>query len=103
MAVLALSACSGVTVKDEIFYGNKGTLGAVSFHTLTAGQQDISPKDWANLLATQPLICSSIQTFGDLKAALEQLCIVCNCCTYDQEAAIDQFFNEVNSVGGSND
>lgn len=98
MAPLQLSGCSQVQIKDEIFYGNKGMLGAVEFHTLTTGTKEISFEDWMKLIRNNALICSSVDTFGDAKVAFEQLCSVCNCCTADTTAAVDKFFENVNQA-----
>lgn len=98
MVVLLLSftsACSQVPINDEIFYGNKGMEGAVEFHTFTAIQKDISFEDWMTMLRTEPLVCSSVSTFGDYKKAIEQLCSVCNCCSPDVTAKAEEFFNNI--------
>lgn len=92
---LVLSSCGQVTVKDEVMYGNKGMIGAVEFHTLTTGQKDISFEAWMQALKTEPMICTSINAFGDVKEELEQLCSVCNCCAADMTKAIDQFFDNM--------
>lgn len=99
MGALLLESCDQVPITDEIFYGNKGMQGAVSFHTLTSGQKNISFEDWMKILRTQPLICSSVKTYGDMKAAFEKICSICNCCSYDTKAKADEFFKNVNSVG----
>lgn len=97
-AVLVLSACTQVPVKDEIFYGNKGMLGAVEFHTLTPGQTNLTFEQWMQLLRTQPLVCSSVNAFGDLKGAFEKLCSVCGCCSYDTKKAAEAFFTKVETI-----
>lgn len=98
LVLIFLIDCSSVTIKDEIVFGNKGSLGAVQLHTLTSDQQDLTKPQWDKILLTQPLICASTSTFGDIKIAIEQLCSVCNCCSYNTQAAITDFFNNVNSV-----
>lgn len=103
MTALPLLSCSQVPIKDEIAYGNKGVRGAVEFHTLTKGQREISFEDWMKLLRTKPLICTSVEAFGDVKAAVEKLCSVCNCCSYETQAALAQFFTNIkNASGGMN-
>jgi hypothetical protein len=94
MALLLLS-CSQVPIKDEIFYGNKGMRGAVEFHTFTTDQKQISFEDWMKMLRSEPLVCSSVSTFGDYKKAIEQLCSVCNCCSPDVTAKAEEFFNNI--------
>lgn len=91
MVALLLNGCSSVTVKDEIFYGNKGMVGAVEFHLLTTDKATLSFEQWMQLIRTQPLVCTSVNNLGDLKAEIEKLCSVCNCCTYATTAAVEQF------------
>lgn len=97
---LSLVACDSVPIKDEIFYGNKGMHGAVEFHTLTSGQREIKFEDWMQLLKSKPLVCSSVETFGDYKAAIEKLCSVCNCCSYEAKAQLAQFFTNIQKATG---
>lgn len=73
-------------------------LGAIELHTLTAGQKDISFQDWMKALRNNPMICTSVNAFGDVKKELEQLCSVCNCCAPDMTAAIDTFFNNIDQA-----
>lgn len=94
-AVLLLESCGTVDIKDEILYGNKGMLGAVEFHTLTKDKVVISFADWMKLLRTKPLICTSVDTAGDVKAEIEKVCSVCHCCSYDTTAAADEIFQNI--------
>lgn len=94
-ALLFLSGCDQVKITDEIWYGNKGMVGAVEFHTLTTGQKNLSFEDWMKLLKDQPMVCTSVNTFGDVKAAFEKLCSVCNCCSYDTTKAAETFFSNI--------
>lgn len=98
MVPLLLSGCSQVEVKDEIFYGNKGMHGAVAFHTLTPDKREITFEEWMKLLKEKPLVCSSVEAFGDYKGVVEKLCSICNCCTYETKAAFDRFFANVQGV-----
>lgn len=100
MMVLPLLSCKSVTVHDEIFYGNKGMVGAVEFHTMTSDQRDISFEDWMQLLRTQPMICSSVNTYGDVKSSFEKVCSICNCCTDDTKKAAEEFFNNLATAEG---
>lgn len=73
-------------------------LGAVEFHTFTSDQRKLSFEEWMMLLKTKPLICSSVETFGDMKAAFEKLCSVCNCCTANTKTKAEEFFNNVQNA-----
>ena len=100
-AALLLESCNQVPIKDEIMYGNKGVIGAVEFHTLTSDAVQLTMEEWMGLLRAEPMICTSVNTFADIKAATEQLRSVCGCCAYDTTKAMEQFFNEVKLVGGN--
>ncbi len=94
-----LPNCGHVPIKDEVVYGNKGMLGAVSFHLLTSGQENISFENWMKILRNNPLICTSVKSFGDVKIEIEQLCSICNCCSADMTKAIDQFYSNITKAG----
>ncbi len=98
MGLVVLNGCSAVDIKDQIAYGNKGLHGAVEFHTLTTASREISFEEWMQLLKTKPMVCTSVETFGDVKSAVEKLCSVCNCCAYDTKAAVEQFFTNVQNA-----
>jgi hypothetical protein len=95
MAGVLLSSCGNVTIKDEVWYGNKGMMGAVAFHTFTTDSHEVSFEDWMRILRNNPLVCTSVTSVGDMKKELEQLCSVCNCCSPDMTAALDQFVTNV--------
>jgi hypothetical protein len=95
-----LLSCSSVPIKDEIAYGNKGMQGAVEFHTMTSSKRELSFEQWMQLLKAKPLVCTSVEAFGDFKAAVEKLCSVCNCCSYEAKAALEQFFTNVQTATG---
>lgn len=73
-------------------------MGAVEFHSMTTDTKEISFEDWMGMIRTQPLVCSSVGTFADMKAAFEKLCSVCNCCSPDTTAKAEEFFNQVLKV-----
>jgi len=97
---LLLEACGQVQLKDQIFYGNKGMQGAVEFHTLTTASRNLTFEQWMNLLRSQALVCSSVQTFADDKATFEKVCSFCNCCSYDTTQAVEEFFKNIQKASG---
>lgn len=104
MVPLLLSGCDQVPIKDAIAYGNKGMQGAVEFHTLAKGKRELTFEQWMQIIRTKPLVCTSVETFGDAKAAIEKLCSVCNCCSYDTKAQLAQFFTNIEqATGGKHD
>lgn len=97
LILIFLMGCGQVPVKDEVIYANKGMGGGVSFHLLTKDQKDIAFADWMKILRNNPLICTSVTAFGDIKIEIEQLCSICGCCSADMTKAIDQFVTNVTS------
>lgn len=95
LIAIFIVGCAQVPIHDEVFYGTKGNNGAVAVHTLFPGTQDISEADWLNIFYSEPLICESVSTFGDIKAAVEKLCSVCNCCAYDTQKQMQTFFDNI--------
>lgn len=102
MVLLLLSACTSVTIHDSIWYGSKGSKGAIGFHTLTAGTERLTNEKfiakWNNLKS--PMIATTADTFADLKRALEQLCSIqtCNYLTTDQKSILTNFFTNVDNL-----
>jgi len=87
MGLLLLSSCT-VNIKDETLYWDAGDAGAVTANFLTPGSSMITQPAWDNM--REGMACVSSDTVADLKAELEQLCSLCNCCTYP--AGITNFF-----------
>jgi hypothetical protein len=85
-----LSGCTQVPIKDEIVYGNKGMLGSIEFHTLTTETREVTFQEWMQIIRDNPLVCTSVTAFGDVKTELEQLCSVTPC-SPDVASAIEQF------------
>ena len=96
MMVLTLPSCSNVTIKDSEWFGDLGQKGAIGIHTLTTDQDKISKPAWDK--ARIGMLCTSVQTFGDLKKSVEQLCSNCNCCTYDETKQVNDFVARAQSV-----
>jgi hypothetical protein len=94
-------SCSRVDIKDATFWGNKGMQGAVEFHTLKPGKVNVSFEDWMKLIRTKPLVCTSPDSFGDMKKAVGQLCSACNCCDYETTKKFDRFFENVDNIKGA--
>lgn len=80
MALVILSACGHVEIKDQVWYGDKGPLGAKEFHTMTTYTQKIPKDDWDNMRFG--MLCTNAQTFGEIKREIEVLCSNYKGCTY---------------------
>lgn len=103
------TSCSTIQVPDTVWYGSLGVTGAVGFHTLTAGEQRLSFKDWIakwdNLSDPEgPMICTHTASFAKLKSAFEKLCNsttgTCQFMTPDQQTQLNNFTNEVKKLNG---
>lgn len=99
MGLLLLSNCSTVKIPDHVACLNKGPLGAHCAHTNVAKTYNISAADWQALSFGQ--VCTADdpdhfgQTFADIKAALEKVCSICNCCSFSQQEQTEFFFTDI--------
>jgi hypothetical protein len=84
LVILLLSSCQQVSINDETVYALKGPgRGAFYAHTLTTEQGSLSQAEWDVISAG--MLCMSANSFGDLKAIIEQLCSYNpNECNYPQ-------------------
>lgn len=90
--LLVFCGCTQIQISDDTFYADKGPLGAVEIHTLTAGTTDISPAQWNNLRFG--MICTDENTFAKWKADIETLCSYTSECDYP---AVSAFLDRVTS------
>lgn len=100
---LVLLSCTGITIKDSEWYGSKGMRGAVGFHTLSEGQENLDYPSWVKKWfdLKHPIICTSTDTFSDWKAVIEKQCSFNNNCSYmtpEQQKALQGFFQKVDQV-----
>lgn len=75
-----LSSCA-VQIKNERWYGDEGSQGAVWFDSLDSEMGQISKKDWDEMRVG--MSCTTIDVMADRKKAIEDLCSVTNC-SYDK-------------------
>lgn len=68
---LSLSAC-GVVIKNQRWYADKGSEGAVYFETQTTATGQVAASDWAALRFG--MVCTIPSNFADSWAALTKLC-----------------------------
>lgn len=85
-----LNSCAVVQIKDEIIYGDKGSLGAHYVHTLSDEKGDIPKSQWDDLRFG--MLCWSSTAYGDWKAVIEQECSLAKNCNYQ---IIKQFFDKM--------
>ncbi len=93
--VLLLPNCSQVPVKDQVWWGTKGIRGAVEVHTLQTGTKQISFEDWLKMIRIRPMLCTSVETFAQIKGDYEKFCSYCNCCQYDTNQTVKSSFNNL--------
>lgn len=100
LILLACAGCTKVVIKDSVWYGSLGPLGASGFHTLTTGQESLSLSQWAQKWddLNHPLVCTSVDTLADWKADLEKLCSSGKRCTYEEQQALTNFYQKVDSL-----
>jgi hypothetical protein len=86
MLIPVLSGCSTVTIKDDEFCADKGTLGAACSTMLTDTVREIPKNVWDNYRFG--MLCETDSVFSDLKTDLEETCSKCNCCSNETKAAL---------------
>jgi len=87
------TSCGDVNIKDEVWYADKGLLGAVELHTLTNDMKDIPKLDWDNMRFG--MLCTSTDTFAEIKSELETLCSYGDDCTYDTQQKVQAIANKI--------
>lgn len=92
MALLPLLSGCAVAIHDHEFCGDMGTLGGSCFHSLTTESRDVPEPAWDD--ERFGMICSTADTYADLKATIEKLCSYAHC-DYDTQQKIDLFFQNV--------
>lgn len=94
-AMLILSACGSVAVKDETFYFDEGISGAHVVHFLTPGTSDLTQPQWDGI--REGMVCMSSDGFGDFKKEFEQLCSHVTC-DYQTKKTLEDFFDRVETA-----
>lgn len=74
---LANCAAAPVDVKDEVFYVDAGSSGAVTVNFLSEGSFIVEKSQWD--LIREGMYCTLATSFGDFKAEIEKLCSVTPC------------------------
>jgi hypothetical protein len=93
MALLTFSGCNTITIKDQVWYADKGALGALELHTLNAETHAVDKPSWDTLRFG--MLCTDYKTFGDNKANLEKLCSQLKHCKFEQ---IQEFLDLLRST-----
>lgn len=107
MAVLpTLISCQGapVEIKDQLWYHDKGPLGAVRFHSMNNLSLKIPKNVWdsldtkANPDARYGMYCTSAATVGEIKKELELLCSYYGYCEYPDFVQAKAFLDRMEKV-----
>ena len=98
MALLSLSACATVELKDFEACGDKVDLGATCFHSLTPETRKLTKEEWDKIRFGR--ISLHIDAFLYMKSAIEKLCSVSDRCTYEEKEQLSDFFSRVESFQG---
>ena len=79
---LTLVSCqhAKVEVRDQAWFVDKGELGALELHTMVDTKQKITKADWDNMRFG--MLCTTPQTFGEIKKTIEKLCSYYKYCEY---------------------
>jgi hypothetical protein len=96
-AMLTLSACSQVKIKDFQVCGDIGTQGATCDNFLTEHPVDIRQPEWDDYRFG--MLCISSDSFGELKREIEQLCSAhANQCDYETQKQMKSFFKRMEKL-----
>lgn len=87
---LLLSGCGRVQIKNHEWCADIGTQGATCAETLSTDTRDIPKEQWDNERFGQ--LCTTVDTFTDIKAVIEKLCSVSGRCDYETKQKIRAFF-----------
>ena len=82
-----LISCKTVQIKDQEWCGDKGAGGAWCFHTFKQDERELDRYEWEALRFGW--ICTSPQSFGEMKSEQLQLCKISKKCTYEEIAALE--------------
>lgn len=96
LLLLVLSACANVPIIDHAFYGDFGDLGASEFHFLTQETHNYDKPTWDKMRFG--MICEEPDVFADWKSVIEKLCSISNKCTWEQQQALKEFYNRVQTI-----
>lgn len=109
MALILLSACNSVPIKNATFDGSLGPNGAFEFNLLNTDSKDISLQDWAaawNDLSNPdgPMVCTRTATLANFKMVIETLCSWHPSeCDIQAQNQVSQFMSRVQQIGKHND
>jgi hypothetical protein len=89
-ALLLISGCTDVPIKDAEWCADKGRRGATCWHTLDVeAKRQVTKTAWDNERFGQ--VCAKPQVFADAQAAIETFCQNTNSCDYQVKTKIQKF------------
>ena len=86
----ALSSCSRVKIKNHEWCADLGDMGADCFQTLSDEKRYPEKEQWDK--ERFGMLCTSSDTFADMKEIILKLCQVSKKCDYATRQAIAHFF-----------
>jgi len=92
LAILCTIGCNQIQINDQLWFADKGPLGAIGIHTLDTGVVQLDKETWDR--ARIGMLCTDVATFADIKKSIELLCSRTTC----NYPAINAFFGRVDLV-----
>lgn len=86
-----------VQIKDQIWFADKGALGAVQFHTLNDHRRVLDKKTWDT--ERFGMVCTTPDVFGESRKLLEVLCSYYGYCEYEEVKAAVHHMMRMQHVG----
>lgn len=80
-ALLILSGCT-VPIKNQRWYGDEGSQGAVYFETLTEETGHLTKQEWDDLRIG--MACTETDTLAEIVKTIAKLCSVTRRCRYEE-------------------
>ena len=90
---LSLASCGTIKIKDQVYCGDAGPLGATCFHTRNDETFDLDVQEWEE--NRYGMICTEASNYSDNIAIIQKACRACKCCTYDAKKQIFQFKEKI--------
>lgn len=89
-------------IKNAEWCGDMGDLGASCFMTHSQDSRDLSKEDWDKERFGQ--LCTSADTFANIKTAIQKLCYQTKKCTIEQKKLIKELETKIETFNkGAND
>lgn len=96
LLICVSASCAKIKISDQEYCGDIGEFGATCFHTLTEETRDIEKGAWDR--ERFGMICSTAETFGEMKKVVLKLCSLSKRCSKKAKKKINKFGNNLEVI-----